>query len=185
MKITFVRHTEVEEKYIGKYNGHIDITLSNNGKKQAKELANRFKDEKFDKVYCSDLLRAKETLEAFNLNVEPIYTKKLREKSWGSDEGKSYDEICKEKNIEYKNFEQWISALDGESIIDYQKRVKSYFVDVLKKDNAKNILVVTHSGFIKILISIIDGCILEDAFNVNLGYGGVMVYEKDSYYISN
>lgn len=97
MKITLVRHCEVDEKYLGCYNGHIDISLSDKGYIQAKDLAQKLKDENFDAVYCSDLLRAKESLKYFkNLN-NAVYTDQLREKSWGEDEGKTYDQICKEK----------------------------------------------------------------------------------------
>ena len=52
MKITLVRHAEVLESHQGKYNGHIDISLSENGRLQAIELAHKLKDEDFDSIYC-------------------------------------------------------------------------------------------------------------------------------------
>ena len=60
MKITLVRHTEVQEKYHKRYNGHIDIELSPLGLTQAKNLASYFKEREFDLVYCSDLKRARD-----------------------------------------------------------------------------------------------------------------------------
>jgi broad specificity phosphatase PhoE len=170
MKITLLRHTEVVEKYQGKYNGHIDISLSVDGKKEAKKLALELKNNNFDKVYCSDLLRAKQTLEMLDLSVSPIFTKKLREKSWGRHEGKSYDEITKE-GIIYQNFEQWINALDGEDISTYQQRIKDYFYTTILKQNAQHILVVTHSGVIKTLFSILHNLSLEEAFSLKIDYG--------------
>ena len=169
MKLTLVRHAEVEEAYKGKYNGHIDIGLSPRGYEQAKELALKLQDKKFDAIYCSDLLRAKETLKAFHLSQEVIYTKKLREKSWGKHEGKSFEEIEK-SGIKYENFEQWIEALDGEKVDDFRERIRSIFYEDIVKSSAKNILVVTHSGVIKMFMSLYEHISLEEAFSQKLDY---------------
>ena len=86
MKITLIRHAEVDDAYLGCYNGHIDIGLSKKGKEQARKLAKQFSSENFDAVYCSDLIRAKDTLKPFFQAKDAIYTEKLREKSWGKHE---------------------------------------------------------------------------------------------------
>jgi broad specificity phosphatase PhoE len=177
MKITFIRHAEVIKEYQGKYNGHIDISLSRYGKEQAKELAKKLQHENFDKIYCSDLLRARQTLEAFNYDIKPIFTHKLREKSWGRDEGKSFNEIQNE-GIVYKNFEQWISTLGGENIQSYRDKVQNYFYETLLKQKDKNILIVTHSGFIKTLISIVKKQSLEEAFSLNLPYSSYITFNS-------
>lgn len=179
MKITFVRHAEVIEEYKGKYNGHIDIPLSEYGKQQAKELAYSLKDEVFDKVYCSDLIRARETLEAFDLDVETIFTEDLREKSWGVHEGKSFEEI-EASGIKYENFEQWLEALDGENIEVYRKNLSHYFYNTLLKDTSKNILVFTHSGFIKTLYSVVQKCSIEKAFSIELPYASSLTLDIGS-----
>ena len=169
MPITLVRHAEVIEEYRGKYNGHIDIPLSENGKEQAKELAQKLQDEKYDKVYCSDLLRARQTLEAFSLHVEPIFTEKLREKSWGIHEGKSFEEIS-QMGIEYENFEQWIRALDGEDIDSYKQNIKEFFYNIVFKDEAQNTLIITHSGVIKTILGILNSYSLEESFSLKIPY---------------
>ncbi len=176
MKITLVRHAEVAEEYQGRYNGHIDISLSKKGKEDAKGLAKKLKHIAFDKVYCSDLLRAKETLSAFNVDKEIIYTERLREKSWGRHEGKSFHEIV-ESGIEYKNFEQWINALGGEDIENYTQRLKEYFYETILKQNVENILIVTHSGVIKTLLSIIKNISLEEAFSTELPYSSFITLD--------
>ena len=174
-----MRHAEVEEQYIGKYNGHIDIGLSQNGSLQAEKLGKELQQFSFDSIYCSDLLRAKQTLESFKIDSQPIYSKQLREKSWGKHEGMSYDEVCLVENIEYENFSQWINALDGEDIQTYIEGVESYFNNVLLKDIGKNILVVTHSGFIKTLLSIIKKLPLEEVFYTNLNYSSYIIFDKE------
>ena len=176
MKITLVRHAEVIQEYQGKYNGHIDIALSENGKIQAKDLAKKLDAEVYDKIYCSDLLRAKQTLELFDYSVKPIYTSKLREKFWGIHEGKSFQEI-QESGIKYKNFNQWINALDGECIQMYTKNVHDYFFNTILTSNAKNALIITHSGFIKTLKSLIEDISLEESFQLKLPYCSYITLE--------
>ena len=165
------------KEYKGKYNGHIDIPLSQKGKEDARELAKELKNEKFDKIYCSDLLRARETLDAFDYNIKPAYSQELREKSWGIHEGKSFDEIQK-MGIEYKNFEQWISSLDGESIQEFKDRVEDYFNKTVFKEDFENILIVTHAGVIKTLISIIKNISLNEAFFIKLPYASYIIFDS-------
>lgn len=176
MRIYFVRHAEVIEEYQGRYNGHIDIPLSDKGKADAKELAKKLSYIRFDKAFCSDLLRARQTIEAFDLDCEVVYTDRLREKSWGRHEGMSFDEITKE-GLEYRNFEQWIEDLDGEPLQEYAARIWEYFETVLLKEKGENILVVTHAGVIKMLVSLNEKMSLEETFGISLSYGGYLVYE--------
>ena len=176
MKLTLVRHSEVIQKYQHCYNGHIDIALSIKGKEDAKEIANKLKNFTFDKIYCSDLKRAKQTLEIFKLDIEPIYTQELREKSWGIHEGKSFEEIEK-SGIKYKNFLQWITALDGEDIQSYIKRIENYFKEVIFRQDCEHILVVTHSGVIKTLLSILNQISIEEAFSIKLPYSSYITID--------
>lgn len=182
MRIFFVRHGEVEDFYKGKYNGHNNISLSLNGKQQIKNLAIKLENYTFDKIFCSDLKRAKETLNMFSLDCDPIFTSALREKSWGRHEGLSYHEIVEQDSIEYKDFLQWINALDGESINDFQNRVQEYFVnEILKDKELDNILVITHAGVIKIILALIENISLEDAFTKKIEYGSYIVLEEEDF----
>ena len=169
MTLTLVRHGEVIEPYQGKYNGHIDIGLSQRGKKQVKVVAKQLSSIKFDKIYCSDLRRTKETLSMLNCTQEVIYTPRLREKSWGRHEGKSFEAIEAE-GLKYKNFLQWVNALDGEDIEEYTERIDNYFKETILKQNAQNILIVTHSGVIKTLLHLTQNISLEEAFSTPLPY---------------
>lgn len=178
MKITLVRHAEVDEVYRNKYNGHLDIGLSKNGYAQAKKLAEYFASSKFDKVFCSDLIRAKETLKSFLQSKDAIFTEKLREKSWGRHEGLSFDEIVEQEGLEYKEFIQWINALDGEEHDSYLKRVEEFFLEYLPSLKCENVLVITHAGVIKVLISIVQDITLEEAFSIPLPYASCTVYDS-------
>lgn len=177
MRVTLVRHAEVDEAYRNKYNGHLDIGLSKEGYIQAEKLAEHFSSSKFDKVFCSDLIRAKETLKSFSQNRDAIYTEKLREKSWGRHEGLEFNEIVERDGIEYKEFMQWIEALDGEGHESYVERVMEFFLEYLPSLECEDVLVVTHSGVIKVLISIVKNITLEEAFSISLPYASYTVYD--------
>jgi len=177
LKITLIRHGEVEEKYQGCYNGHIDVALSKKGHSQAKELAQKFKDEKYDAVFCSDLKRARQTLSYFPHAKDAIYTDKLREKSWGKHEGLSFDEIIAQNEIKYENFLQWIEALDGEDYQSYINRIKDFF-NTIQQQNKQNILIITHSGVIKTLIFIKEKITIQESFSTKLPYASYMIYEN-------
>lgn len=177
MKVTLVRHGEVDERYHGCYNGHNDIGLSKKGEFQAKELAKQLDTLEFDALFCSDLRRAKETLK-YSLHVNnAIFTDKLREKSWGKHEGLKFDEIISQGEIEYIDFLQWIEALDGEPYKDYVKRIEEFFLEFLQSLNKDNILIVTHAGVIRVLISIIKKIPLEEAFCIKIQHCSLTLLE--------
>lgn len=60
--------------------GHNDVGLSPLGEKQASELGERYKNQKFDAIFCSDLQRSYKTAEiAFGEKFPIIKDKRLRE----------------------------------------------------------------------------------------------------------
>lgn len=173
MKVTLIRHAEVDERYKNCYNGHNDIGLSKNGKTQAEALAKKLDTIEFDAVFCSDLRRAKETLQPSLHLKNAIFTDKLREKSWGKHEGLGFDEILAEGEVEYIDFLQWINSLDGEPHEEYAKRVEEFFFKFLPSLEKENILVVTHAGVIRVLLSIINKIELEEAFAIKVENGSL------------
>jgi len=181
MKITLIRHAEVEEAYHQRYNGHIDIGLSPVGIAQAQKLSRYFRTKEYDAVLCSDLKRCRQTLEAFILNVKPVYTSMLREKSWGRHEGKSFDEIIKSEDFEYKDFEQWINALDGEEYNEYIQRIKGFFTGFLTANPYDDVLVMTHAGVIRVLMHILLDISLEEAFSQSFGYANCIILDTDTW----
>ena len=164
MRVTLIRHGAVEERYAGCYNGHLDIALSTSGREQALRLAAHFANASFDAVYCSDLKRARQTLEPFALTAEPRFTPSLREKSWGRHEGKRFEEIVAEEGLVYESFRQWIAALDGEAPEAYIERVRHFFTEFLPKEPHRNVLVVTHAGVVRTLMHLLNAIPLEAAF---------------------
>jgi len=179
MMITLVRHAEVEEGYCNRYNGHIDIGLSQRGYDQAYSLARHFEDNRFDAVYCSDLIRARETLRPIHIEVEPYFTDELREKSWGRHEGKTFDEVMMMEGQRYESFDQWLALLDGEELTTYNAKIRRFFTIYLPAQGHENVLIVTHAGVIRSLIGTMKEITIEEAFGQHIGYGEYITLDTD------
>ena len=177
MKLTLVRHAQVDEAYTACYNGHNEIGLSKKGELQAKELCEFLDFLKFDAIFCSDTYRAKQSIK-HSVHVESIiYTNKLREKSWGKHEGMKFDEIIAQGEIKYENFLQWINALDGEDYERYIERVRVFFLEYLPSLKKENILVITHAGVIRVFLSIVHKISLQEAFSIKVEHAKAIHYD--------
>lgn len=178
MKLYLFRHAAVEEKYLGCYNGHIDISATPQGIEKAKKNFQEIAHISFDKVYASPLKRAKQTIKSFNLKQKIHWHEALKEKSWGRHEGKNYDEVVLMEGKAYENFEQWLEVLDGEESESFQKRVKD-FLSELANDTSEQVLLVCHAGVIYTMIQFLQGVTREKAFSLGIKYGEYYVLEWD------
>lgn len=182
MLITLIRHAEVQKPYQGRYIGHTDINLSKNGLDDSDNFADyfsqNFQHADFDAIYCSDLIRCRQTLTPFlqklNLTIAPLYTDDLREKSWGRHEGLSYEEICQQEQTSYQNFNQWINVLDGESNIDFIQRIDN-FKEKLSQSKQNNALIITHAGVISTFIYLFTCLNFEQSFYIRIPYASFVI----------
>ena len=79
MKIYFVRHGESVNNITGRYTGWMDIDLTDKGREDALRARALLKDLSFDRVYASDLKRARETAEIALPGVSYEVTPLIRE----------------------------------------------------------------------------------------------------------
>lgn len=146
MELYLVRHGETIWNKEGRYYGHADIGLTEEGLKQARELGKFFKKIKFDKVICSPLIRAVDT--AKELTDQTLYTdERLMEQNFGLFEGKTYKELSEEFPEEWKewNGNHEIYCLpEGESFLMVRERVEAFIRDL--SDETGKILIVAHKG---------------------------------------
>jgi len=184
MLITLIRHAEVEKKFKGRYIGHTNAELSQHGVADSINFSNYFiqnhQHSDFDAIFCSDLIRCKQTLKPIMKNLKselpPQYTDILREKSWGRHEGLSYKEICQAENVCYKNFEQWLNILDGEKNAEFIQRINN-FIERLINNELKNILIITHAGVIHTFIHLLSKLSFEDSFYIKIPYASFVVLD--------
>ena len=151
MKIIFVRHCETDWNKEERCQGVTDLELNPNGFAQAKKLGVYFKDKKVDYVFCSDLKRAKQTLNEINYDerFRVVYSEKLREMDQGEFEGLSLSYLrqkyANELRIWRENPENF-RLPKGETLGEVRDRSLIYIKDTLKDLPPKSIvLIVTHN----------------------------------------
>jgi broad specificity phosphatase PhoE len=152
--IYLVRHGRTDWNDQKLIQGHIDIPLNSEGKTAAKELANELKKIKFDKVYSSDLLRAKETAEIISLEHQLTIetTVALRERTFGNLEGKSHsafpemDRILNNLEDKARYSYKFTSNMSMESDEEVMNRFIIFLREIAVGNPGKTILVATHAG---------------------------------------
>jgi len=151
-----VRHAE--STMSGKYCGSIDAPLSKKGLEQAKKVAQVFNRIPLDSCYFSDLKRARQTFQDFNLKkTNYLQSRELREIDFGDWESFSYAQVASQWP---KLYPQWIKSPttvqipSGESFPALFSRVKT-FSKKLTKDTAKHIAIVAHAGSLSVLTMIL------------------------------
>ena len=140
--IYLVRHGETDFNKFSVSQGQLQTSLNAKGIEQAKELAEKLKDYKFDMVISSRLIRAIQTAEhvlKYHPENELLLDERIMEASRGSLEGKKnpqevYDEFFKDPH-----------KFGGETNEDVINRLTSFLKD-LEKHIGKRILIVTHGG---------------------------------------
>ena len=154
MIITLVRHGESEANKLRIIQGHKDYPLSDLGREQARNLAEYFSENNyvFDKVYSSDLIRAKETAETLSskLGITEInFDSRLREFNLGIYQGRHNDDMTSEDNAFLQSC--WADhskrVPEGETVEEMKNRIKEAFYEIVEQnEGAKRILIVGHGG---------------------------------------
>ncbi len=113
--------------------------------------------------------------------IPTIFTKDLREKSWGRHEGMTFDAIVKHDGLIYENFEQWINALDGEPYDAYIERIRHFFTQTLPQTGYNSVLVVTHAGVIRVLMHLLQDISLQEAFSIDFPYSAYTTLDTNTW----
>ncbi len=149
--VYFFRHGESIANAENKCGGQLDAPLTLLGKEQAGNIAPLLTNICFDRVYCSDLSRAKETAAIALPDAKPIYLPLLRELFCGEKaEGVPRTELIEKYGEEYPKAARTrdYSFFGGESYTDFAARVRAV-KEMLEKEDATSIAVFGHGGFIQ------------------------------------
>lgn len=179
MRLIITRHGQTEENKAGIIQGQIPGKLSQLGIEQAKKVAKRLKTEKIDHIYASDLARASDTgkeIAKYHPEVPFELVKELREKYYGSWQGKELETIKFTDKEAYKHF----SPPDAESWEALFKRAEDFLRQVLAQHQDETVVFVGHDGINKAMIAVINGQTAEDIRTIeNLYNTSVCIYEID------
>ena len=162
-RLIVVRHGESAANRGGIFAGQTDVELQDKGIEQAKKTAEYIAaNYSIDKVYASDLTRARKTGEIIaNLSgTSVILNKELREINAGEWQGKSFDFLIANYADEYS---RWLHDIGncfcpgGESVAQLCARVSHVMTEIAKANPEKTVVVATHGTFIRAMQCILKG----------------------------
>lgn len=143
-----IRHGQTHWNKNGIMHGQYDIPLNNTGINQAKKLSINLKNYYFDICFCSPLIRARSTaieILKYHRNTKIIYDDRLKELNKGLLEGKHLNSEKLLKDEDHKILNKY----KIESKKEFFNRVSKFIDEIEIKYKNKKILIVSHSGTIK------------------------------------
>ncbi len=169
-----VRHTSVSIDK-GICYGQSDVPVSDLFSEEVSLIRNKLGKVEFDKVYSSPLSRCLLLAESLVGNDVFINTDdRIIEMNFGEWEMMKWDDINREEMDKWGNDFVNVACPRGESYLDLFRRSLDFYNEVSHKDKTCcNVLVVTHSGVIRSIISSIRGVELIKSFEFDIPYGGV------------
>lgn len=175
-RIYLVRHGEIAGSGVFRYNGQADVPLTQKGLEQYHLLAERLKDNPISVCYSSDLSRCMQGAEILcgALGIQPIRKKELRELSFGSWEGMTWDELAEKYPDEWNERLKDIVGYrppNGENLIDLQQRVIPLIQKIVELHRGEEVLVVAHGGVNRIILLNAIGAPPSSMFRIEQEFG--------------
>ena len=185
--VTFciIRHGETEPNRRNACLGRTDVPLNQRGMDQAFRLFSRIMLLHCDAVYSSPLSRAKDTVSVYlkarkDLSLQE--DERLIERDFGEWENMTIPDI---EATDQERFALWMEdfvgfpAPGGESSADVQKRVDSLIDELAEKHDGEKVMLSTHLGTARHIISKCLGLTLEESWRFTLDNAGFAVIEYD------
>lgn len=182
-KIYLIRHGETEwnreQRTQGRSN---DIELAEEGIVQAERLSERLRNEKIDLFFSSGLKRAHKTASIIaDLHNSPVeILNEFGEINFGCFEGLRFSEI-KEKYGEvlsvWRESPHLAKIPYGETIIELKERALNKLFEIIKDNEDKNILIVSHGITIKVLVAALMGIDLGNIHKIRQDNTGLNIFE--------
>jgi probable phosphoglycerate mutase len=140
-----VRHGQTEANAAHQFAGWTDVALTDQGRDEARALADRLAAESFDGVWSSDLQRAVHT--ARLAHGEPRQDRRLREMHFGDLEGRTWhqaQELAQKAIDDFQSFD----APGGETAAVFHARLHEFLEELTGGQQ----LIFSHGGVIRALI---------------------------------
>jgi len=193
-KVVFLRHAESVYNKKGLFTGWVDCGITRRGRKQAKRAGRKLKNQGFvfDVVFCSELKRAKQTLnivlEEMGLkNVVIKYSSALNERHYGALQGVNKKQAVKKYG--FKQVFEWRRSFKtvppkseqgfSESLENTQKRVLTYWQKEIEPAvrAGKKVFVSCHGSTLRALIKYFENLSNEAIEHENIPLGIALVFE--------
>ena len=182
VKLILVRHALTVDNQKSRLSGHIDSSISEEGKEQIDKITNYLKDFDIDKIYTTTSSRTKDTVKKLSelKSIEIIEKESLKEIRFGDFEGLTFDEI---KDKYPKEFQDMIEKgyeykyPNGESLIDSYNRVCIELDNIISNNDDRTILICSHGGTIRNIITYLISNSYKYHWNFKIDNGSVTILE--------
>jgi alpha-ribazole phosphatase len=175
-RLFLVRHGEVINHGEFRYNGHIDIDITERGLRQMQSVAERLKDEPVKGVYSSGLIRTTRGAQeiAKHHGVMPIADVRLKELSAGRWEGLTFKEVQErypdEAHVRFEDLANY-RIKGGESLRDLEGRVMPALNEIITRHRGEAVAIVAHGGVNRVILCHALNLGLENFFRIEQDYG--------------
>lgn len=181
-RVYLMRHGEVANGGEKRYNGHIDIDITPKGEEQMHRLARLLAGNPITAVYSSDLIRSAKGAKIISDNFGLSFTalRELRERSVGTWEGMTADEIKSRFPEEYK---AWRADLlnyrppGGECLTDVQNRVLPVYRRLVASHPGEEIALLLHGGVNRVILADAFGMPPANLFRIDQTFGALNVID--------
>lgn len=175
-RIYLVRHGQVEGYQQKRYNGQINVPLTELGKEQSERVCACLSDVALDAVYSSDLDRSRygARLIADEHGLVLVAEDALREINFGDWEGRTWVELQEAYPQDWQRRLQDLTNYQvpgGESLQDAADRIRPVIRRILEKHPNGDVALVAHGGVNRIILLDAIGAALEQAFSIEQDYG--------------
>lgn len=177
-RIIAIRHGETAWNVDTRLQGHLDIALNAKGLWQADQVARALAGEAIEAIYTSDLLRAWHTARAIAQSTEaPLVARQdLRERCFGSFEGKTYAELeaqWPEASLRWRKREPDWAPPGGESLLALRQRINRTVAALARQHLDGQIVLVAHGGVMDVLYRLATGQDLQAPRTWQLGNAAI------------
>ncbi|WP_138419669.1 histidine phosphatase family protein [Aquibacillus sediminis] len=168
--VYFTRHGETVWNTKKLMQGWKDSPLTDKGINQARQLSHRCLDVPLDAIYSSTSDRAIQTAEIIK-GERPLKVVKmddLKELSFGSWEGKTFEENKRESPEEWLSFWETPHLFSNKSVepfVNVQERMVKAVKYIVKQHPSESVLIVTHSIALKLLMTYFEKVPLENLWS--------------------
>ena len=169
-RLFVLRHGQTAWNAEARIQGQLDIPLDETGRWQAERLADALaaalSDEPLAAIYSSDLQRAWATAQplAARTGAPLIADQRLRERGFGSFEGRTYAEIDAaqpDDALRWRQREPGFAPGGGERLIDFYPRSVDAVLDLAARHPGQVVAIVAHGGVLDCLYRAATGTALE------------------------
>jgi ribonuclease H / adenosylcobalamin/alpha-ribazole phosphatase len=187
LRFYLIRHGETEKNIQMRYLGIRDEPLTENGMRQARQIADALSQLPIEMVVSSPLRRAADTAAGIQetCGIELRLDSRLAEGSFGYWEGLTRAEVMKLGSPDAELLTRWESDPScappgGESIESIQARIVALANELIGEFPNSSIALVSHVGPIKALLSAVLEIPLQASRRLFLDPGGISVIEWGS-----